>query len=381
MVGTKSRRRLLVLGVHSATEGYPNTLYRLQDLRRSDEFDICEINVPAWQSGGYRLVRRFGLGALRGFIAHARVIGRYLSGEASDYAYIPYPAVFILFLMSFLPRRQRPGRIVADAFISVYDTVVNDRGLLAPNDLRARLLLWIERRAYALADVTVVDTEQSATFFASIFDIAPAKVRAISLSTNEDDLSFAPYQAAVGKCHVLFVGTLVPLHGIETILAAIELLSGRDDIVFKIIGDGQGAPSVERAAKDGKAGFEWDRQWQSSVQLAREIEKSDICLGIFGGGDKAQRVCPFKIYAYMSIGRAIITGQTEWAISADAVSPAPPFATVPVTDARALAAKIVELVDSPKLRESLARNGHEYYRAHLSNQKAMADLRDSLLIK
>ena len=117
----------------------------------------------------------------------------------------------------------------------------------------------------------------------------------------------------------------------------------------------------------------WERKWQSSKVIAEEIRQADICLGIFGAGDKAQRVCPFKLYAYASIGRAVITGETLW-LRESAQPPHEAFASVPVNEAAALAAKIIQLADAPMLREKLAENSHQFYESHLSNQAALEQL-------
>jgi glycosyltransferase involved in cell wall biosynthesis len=166
---------------------------------------------------------------------------------------------------------------------------------------------------------------------------------------------------------------MVPLHGMETILEAASLLSERPDIHFKLIGDGQDAPLVEARLRTHMPHLEWERAWQPSQRIAEEISRADICLGIFGAGDKAQRVCPFKIYAYASIGRAVITGDTL--CLRDTVELAGEiFASVPVNDAAALAAKIVQLANDPALRTKLASSSRQFYGNHLSNQAALAQL-------
>lgn len=364
---------LLVMGVHLKSEGYPNTLYRLRDLEASGLFRVSEINVPMWSEstqnrhGFSRLTRN----AWRTAIAHVAVALRYLATKRPERAYVPYPAVFVLFLLSWLPSRRRPRHVVADAFISLYDTIVLDRRLIRQDGLAARLLKRIERRAYACADRVVVDTPQNARHLRSLFDLPEAKLVAVPLSTDEVHFGHSPYRPAGGICRVLFVGTMAPLHGLETILEAAQLLSARPDIHFRLIGDGQDAPAVEARLRTPLPHVEWERAWQPSRRIAEEIGRADICLGIFGAGDKAQRVCPFKIYAYASVGRAVITGETAWFREA---APAEAFATVPVGDAAALAARIAQLADAPRLRAGLAAGSRRFYENHLSNRAALERL-------
>lgn len=375
MAHADTQNSLLVIGVHLKSEGYPNTLYRLRDLEASGLFQMSEINVPMWSENSQN---RHGLSRLtrngwRAIIAHIMVMIRYLAAKYPQRVYVPYPSVFVLFLLSWLPVWCRPRYIVADVFISLYDTIVLDRRLIKQNGLPARILKWIEGRAYACANKLVVDTPQNARFICSLFELPESKLVTVPLSIDEAHFKYTPYQPTSGICRVLFVGTMVPLHGIETILEAACLLSERPDIQFKLIGDGQDAPLVEARLRTHTPHLEWERAWQPSHRIAEEISRADICLGIFGAGDKAQRVCPFKIYAYASMGRAIITGETLW-FRETVQLPRESFVSVPVNNAVALAAKIIQLADAPALRAKLAANSHQFYENHLSNQAALKQL-------
>jgi hypothetical protein len=111
--------------------------------------------------------------ALRLVAVHLKLLFRLLRAPPADIVYIPYPGVFVLNL---LPRRlRRRAHVVVDAFISIYDTAVCDRQLLAPTDLLARLLRWVERRAYNRADLVIVDTPENASFIRSTFELDSAE--------------------------------------------------------------------------------------------------------------------------------------------------------------------------------------------------------------
>jgi len=380
---SEAKRDLLVLGVHLKSEGYPNTLYRLRDLQLSGLFRINEINVPMWaentrnRHGFSRLTRN----VFRAVMAHFEVILRYLMvSRRSVRVYVPYPCVFLLFFLSCLPKRFRPERIVVDVFISLYDTIVLDRQLLKREGLPARLLKLLERRAYRYADKIVVDTEQNARFLSSLFEIPEEKTVVVSLSTDETHFKCTPYIPRPGICRVLFVGTLVPLHGISTILEAVRLLSDRPDIHVKLIGNGQDAPLVKAWLEKNVGQLEWEKDWQTSAQIAREIARADICLGVFGVGNKTQRVCPFKIYAYAAMGRAIITGQTDWLEDSSSRLSYKPFGHVPVNNAEALAAQINLLANDPCLRAQLAINSYEFYSTHLANRLSLKKIAYSILL-
>jgi len=163
---------------------------------------------------------------------------------------------------------------------------------------------------------------------------------------------------------------LVPLHGIETILEAASILSNRKDIVFRIVGDGQDARKIEAWKSRHDVPLQWVRTWKTSEEVAREILNSDICLGIFGAGDKTQRVCPFKFYAYAAIGRPVITGATAWTDDVLKADGERFFETVPVADAVALAERISRLAGDAGMRKSLAIGSRNFYVKNLSNKIA-----------
>ncbi|WP_286586310.1 glycosyltransferase [Ectopseudomonas guguanensis] len=257
-----------------------------------------------------------------------------------------------------------------DGFISLYDTVVNDRKLWSPNSLLSRLLYKLERHAFIKADIVLVDTSQNANFYSKLFNLSPAHFLALPLATNEVDYVPTPYSPSGECCRVLFIGTLVPLHGIRTIIEAARRLASRQDIQFQIIGDGADAPLLQAEIAD-LVNVTWQQRWYSAEELSREIKASDICLGIFGDTDKTQRVCPYKIYSYSSIGRAIITGNTDWLQSAVGSALCPPFLGVPVNNPSALADAIAFLADSPQERIRLAESARSFYAKHLSNAASM----------
>ncbi|MFT4047582.1 MAG: glycosyltransferase [Solimonas sp.] len=372
---TPDSASLLVAGVHQSSDAYPNTLYRVRYLR--DRLGAHEVNRPMWSApaAGWKSARS-PLRALRRAIpSHLQVAWAVMRGPRFGCLYIPYPAPPVAWLLSLLPRRSR--RVVLDGFISLYDTVINDRKLWSPAALPSRLLYALERRAFARADLVLVDTPQNAAFYAGLFRLPPERFFALPLATNEDDYAPAPYRPLAGRCRVLFIGTLVPLHGIGTLAEAARRLASRRDIEFRILGDGAGAPVLQSGIA-GLSNVTWKRRWHTAGELACEIREADICLGIFGDTDKTQRVCPYKLYSYASVGRATITGDTQWLRSVAAPDGSLPFRGVSVHDAAALADAIRRLADAPEERVRLADAARRFYAGHLSNAASMQALERAL---
>jgi glycosyltransferase involved in cell wall biosynthesis len=221
----------------------------------------------------------------------------------------------------------------------------------------------------------LVDTDLNAAYFTETFGITASRILVLPLSIDESVFQPAAYRPGGDTCTVLFIGTFVPLQGVDVIAQAAVILSGRKDIRFRIIGHGQTAITVERIFVSGRpANIEWITQWMDSERLAEEIRSADICLGIFGTGSKTQRVWPLKNYLYMAIGRSIITGDTSIAKNFLKREDPAPFLTVPNGDPDALAAAIADLADSFDRRKRYAINASLFYNKHLSSSIALEQI-------
>ena len=385
-----SGHNLTILGVYHYSSAYPNTKFVIDLFKQSENITCHEISKPLvsqrlrfHQRKGLlrRLLKTVGF-LIRAIYCHGYVILCYWCHKKEGVVYIPYPAIGILTIFSFLPRFLLPEKIVADAFISIYDTAVIDRKLLSPSGLAAKLLRALEKRAYKVATITTVDTEENRSYYSRLFNLSESKFFAVPLATDEYNFKYSPYSAGDQGCHVLFVGTFVPLQGTDIIAQTINRLKNRRDIRFTILGSGQSAALFEELIdEEAPTNMNWIKEWQDSATVAKLIHSADICLGIFSGGQKTERVWPFKNYAYMACGRAIITGDTACARRMLATGTDAAFSTIPTGDAQALVSKIEELAHSPEIREQLARNARRYYENYLSNKIVGNKLINDIIFK
>ncbi|MDH5631872.1 MAG: glycosyltransferase [Gammaproteobacteria bacterium] len=381
---SQNKRKLTILGVHLYSSAYPNTRFSVDLLRNSGRLETREIVLPMYSAAPFSGQKpglcpksiKFLRLAVRAVIAHSYVILRYCVTKKPDICYITYPGTGLLILMSLLPRFMRPRMLIADGFISIYDTAVCDRKLLMAGGLPARLLFLLEKHAFGTATRITVDTEENRQYYTGLFRIDVDRFRAIPLATDETSFVYNRYSPGNRKCKVLFIGTFVPLQGTDVIAKAIALLGRRPDIEFVVIGTGQAVDTFQQIIRENENNrVTWISEWQDSDSLATHIQSADICLGIFADSPKTRRVWPLKNYAYMACGRAIITADTECARRMFDGETDKPVITVPAGDAQALAGKIEHLADSPELRTQLSERARNYYDTNLSNQI----LRDKLI--
>ena len=163
---------------------------------------------------------------------------------------------------------------------------------------------------------------------------------------------------------MLFVGTLVPLHGIHVIADAVSRLARSGAPVdFTFIGDGQQRKVLETLVANGDgASVKWVRDWQSLESMAKSIAEADVCLGVFGGDGKASRVLPYKVYLALAAGRLVVTQQQ---FSLPEGVPRPPVLGIP-PEGQELANALSELAADPDRLSRFSCEAADYYQKYLS---------------
>ena len=384
MSETINTTQVLVTGTYTKSDAYPNVKYRIEQLHRDDSLQVIEVHGQLsatidYSSSLRKLASIIGL-LFQLSIKSIRSICAIVKYRSVDTLYVPYPAIHILFLVSFLPKRFKPDHIVVDVFISIYETVVVDRRLLKASSLMARLLKRFERRAFHAANVLITDTPENSAYFADLLDVSKSRFNALPLSINETDFKPASYKAEHERpLSVLFIGTLVPLHNIGLLCEAISQLDQNSSATFTIIGDGQDAPLLEQFLashpKNSSIKCEWHRAWHDSAQLAKAVVSADLCIGILGNAGKSQRVWPFKNYLYLASGKALVTADTSVSARLQTLSGNPAFFEVNTSSSTALTLLLNRVIQNPRLLEPVASAAAPFYQENLSNRLIADSLR------
>jgi glycosyltransferase involved in cell wall biosynthesis len=305
--------------------------------------EVVEHHVPVWEGQEHKF--EIGLGAAARLArAEFRLLRRLDVGF--DVVIVGYPG----HLDIRAARRAARGRpVIFNPLVSLEDTIVGDRGLARPTSMKGKAIGWIDRAAFRGADLVVADTEAHARYFAEHFDLEAGRL-AVCYVGAEDRL-FAPAAAADEQFHALFVGKLIPLHGLETILAAAALLP---TITFRIVGAGQ----LESTLRSRSANVTWE-PWAEYERLPDLYRNAGCALGIFGTSDKAMRVIPNKAFQALATGAPLITADTPAA--RELLKHERDALLVTPGDPAALAIAVQRLADDAGLRESIGRRGRTTY--------------------
>ncbi len=241
--------------------------------------------------------------------SYPSLIWQYLRLPRHDVVIVGYLGhLDVLLLWPFAKLRRTP--ILWDVYISLYNTVVEDRKLVGPRHPLAYLLFLWEWLACRAANVVVLDTRTHADFFVQKFNIHPSRTAVVFLGV-EPELFPVPPGFTFDKdpaqpITVLFYGNFIPLHGIDTIVQA-AILAENEPIDWILLGRGQEESKIRSMIeKHPLPRLTW-LPWVRYDEVAHLDTHTDVGLGIFSSTEKAGRGIPNKIFQMISAGKPIIT--------------------------------------------------------------------------
>ncbi len=334
--------KVLYFGTYERS--YPRNAQVISCLRRAG-VEVREHHEPVWEGHEHKWSAGAGT-ALRLAAAEARLRRR--PREPCDAVLVGYPGHLDLGSA----RRAASGRpVVFNPLVSLGDTLVDDRGRFRPGSPGARILAAIDRRAFRAADLVVSDTAAQAELFAAL-----GAHRVEVCFVGAEERVFRPEWRPGGEPTALFVGKLIPLHGLETILAAARLAP---DVRFRVVGSGQLA-GLLAAAPENVAHV----PWVDYERLPGELHRASCALGIFGTSAKAARVIPNKAFQALACGTPLVTADTPAA--RELLRDGQSALLVPAGDPGALATAIRRLMADRELARSVSAGGLAAYRERAS---------------
>lgn len=221
---------------------------------------------------------------------------------------VTFPGHYLVPLAWRLTRRPR-RKLIFDAFLSLFDTLVSDRKKYSHINPFSWFLYLVDMITMHLADEVWIDTEEHKKFLTKKFFLKPDRIRVVYLGTR-DDLFFPKGKAGNEILEILFYGTYIPLQGVEYILEAAKILKVNPRVRFTLIGSGQTGQEMRDIAKKNDLNNVTFIDRVPFETLPDLIRGADLCLGIFGTSGKAKRVIPHKVYDAVACGVPVLTADT-----------------------------------------------------------------------
>jgi len=298
------------------------------------------------------------------FKAYVKLFFRHLKLKY-DVIIIPWRGILTLPLAKLIHR----GPIVYFPAMSIYDTLVNDRKTLKNNSLKARIIHSADKLACKMVDLIVLESSEEINYFVKEFGLPKEKFKQLSLPADESIFFPLSFKKSSNKLIVLFWGSFIPLHGIETIVTAAAMVKKYNDILFKICGAGQTKPQIENMIQKNNVVNVQLLGLVSKEMLLENLKNCDICLGIFGSSAKARKVVTNKTTQALASKKPVITMESPATIEIHLKSGINSI-LVPPSNPKRLAEAILFMKNNPEKRQQIATAGHQTYLEHLTMSEA-----------
>lgn len=344
---------------------------------RQNGVEVVECHRTLWHGTADKIARAAGGWKQLAFLG--KLAATYLA-LARDYARVgPHDAVVVgyagmldLYPAWLLTRFSRRP-LVLDAYLSVYNSIVNERKLAAPGSAKARLVYALERTACRLADRVLLDTQAHIDYFCELYSLEEARFAWVPIGA--DDRFFRPARGPASQAgpasenrsspsretlRAVYHGKYIPTAGVEHILRAAALLGGDPAFAFEFVGEGEGKAEAQALAADLSLTNVSFLGWMEREKLVHHLHGADVCLGNFGDTPQAQRAVSNKVYEGLALGLPVLAGDT--AGNREVVRHGETAYLCAVADPEAIAAGLRELKAEPGLRARLSAAGLAHYR-------------------
>ena len=334
-------------------------------------YRVVELHEPLWEESLVKERAYFGAASMlrlggRWAGAARRLAARWREHAAAATLVVAGFGGQLDVLLARAVCRPRAGLVFAP-LVSLSETLVEDRGVFPAGGVRARAVGAIDRATFAAADVVLADTAAHAAY---LVELGAARERVAVLPLGVEPEFLAAAAAAPVPRRVLFYGHHLPLHGVDTILAAAERLAS--DVEVVLVGNGPERAALEARGRRGGAALVW-RDDVPFAELPGELARAAVVLGVFGRGRKASMVVPNKVWQAAAAGRPLVT--RDGPALREMLTPGEHCVAVPAGDPAALAAAIAELLDDPARAERLGRAARAHVLERFTPERQAGRLR------
>jgi glycosyltransferase involved in cell wall biosynthesis len=180
---------------------------------------------------------------------------------------------------------------------------------------------------------------------------------------REEDVALKALLGLDGKRIVLWAGTLGYAHGLENVMQAAKLLSGRPEIHFLFVGDGSAKSGLQAMARELALSNMTFVDPVQAEQLPPYFSIAACGLASLSDLPLHKGARPSKIFPVLASGKAIIfVGKGE---GPRLVSQAGAGIVVAPGDPEALAGAVLQIVENPTEAKEFGKRGREFVEKNL----------------
>lgn len=250
--------------------------------------------------------------------------------------------------------------------------------------LAYRILCWMERMMYRSAQhIVTVGPEYAALLKQR--DVPEKKISIIMNGVDKTLFYPRPVNAELrrrygleGKFVCSYIGTIGMACGLATVLTAARILkdTGRNDIVFLLIGDGAERENLQRQAQEQKLDNIIFTGRLPKKEIPDWIASSDVNLVHLKKNDLFRTVMPSKIFESAGCAKPLLIGVEGFA--RNLVLQAEAGIAMEPENAAEMVKKLTEMAASPELCEKLGKNAFNNIAAKYDRDRQAAEYAEIL---
>ncbi len=296
--------------------------------------------------------------------------------KGKDFYFVSYMGHFLVIYMRLFTKKT----IIFDFYLSIYDMMCNDRKLYASDSFLGKLTYSIEKKSLEKANYIIVDTDKLIESLSTMYGINKDKFVRVPLTINEENVIKKDVERYHKEFTILYVGSYIPLHGVEVIIETANILQKRgEDIFFLMIGQGPSHANCKRLAERYALKNIEFKGFMTLGELNYYYNATDINLGLFTVGERANSVVLNKTNDSFRVGKPHLTLETD-AMKEAFVDNEDIFYTKDIKP-ETLANRIIEIKNDKPLLEKVGHGAYQSYGDKLSNAKAAAILDEDIFSK
>ena len=223
-----------------------------------------------------------------------------------------------------------------------------------------KLMVWLERRTFAMADVSIATNESYKRIAIERAGMAADRVHVVRSGPKLDRLRIQPPRPELkqGRHYLVgYVGVMGKQEGIDYLLQAARYIVHdlkRTDVHFGLVGGGTSLDEMTLlAAELGVAEYVTFTGRVPDAELLDMLNTADVCVNPDVVNEMNDKSTMNKIMEYMALGKPIV--QFDLAEGRFSAREASLYAAP--NDAKDMAGKIVELLDDPERRRRMGEFG------------------------
>jgi hypothetical protein len=211
-------------------------------------------------------------------------------------------------------------KIILDFYISSFDTMIIDRHLYPIKSNKAKKYYNVDRNVLRLSDIILFLNKTESIRYSEILNITLNKLnyRIVPLAIDSKPFGRLPYLNMENEIfRICWWGAYLPLHGLEKIIYACELLvHEKFNFEFYIFGTSykKSLPYfdiIKKKKLEDRIFINNDYSFSNNLLTNFVKTNCDLVLGNFGDSEKAKNVIVNKVIDGISMKIPVLTGESN----------------------------------------------------------------------